>query len=119
MQLTVDPHSLVITSGQVEETADGQGWAIQLTVLLAGYGPCHVRLAEDGATFYPGSLTEAQRLIALLDAVVRTTAASENINSILKPMLWVHRHFANRQAAQRWLNLFILRHNMRRFLCDV
>jgi len=57
----------------------------------------------------------ADRLIALLDGVVRTSCASECINSILKPMLWAHRYFANRQAAQRWLNLFILWHNMRRF----
>jgi len=64
MQLTVDPHNLVITSGQVHETADGKGWAIQLSVLLEGYGPCHVRIAEDGATFYPASLTEAERLLA-------------------------------------------------------
>ncbi len=44
----------------------------------------------------------ADRLIALLDAVVRTSSASETINSILKPMLWPHRHFVNRQSAQHW-----------------
>jgi len=57
----------------------------------------------------------ADRLIALLDGVVRTSCASENINSILKPMLWAHRTFASRQSAQRWMNLFILWHNTRRF----
>jgi hypothetical protein len=57
----------------------------------------------------------ADRLHDLLDAVVRTSSASENINSILKPLIWAHRYFPTRQAAQRWLNLFILWHNMRPF----
>jgi len=61
MLLTVDPHCLVIQSGRVRETADGHGWAIELTVLLAGLGPIRVHLAEDGAPYFPASLTEADQ----------------------------------------------------------
>jgi hypothetical protein len=57
----------------------------------------------------------AERLMALLETVVRTSSASETINSILKPLLWAHRQFVNRESAQHWLNLFILWHNMRVF----
>lgn len=65
MLLSVDPHCLVIQSGRVQETADSHGWAIELTGLLAGLGPTRIHLAEDGAPYFPASLTEAgQRLQA-------------------------------------------------------
>jgi hypothetical protein len=63
----------------------------------------------------PLSRELAGRLHDLLDAVVRTSSASENVNAILKPLIWSHRYFPTRQAAQNWLNLFILWHNMRPF----
>jgi len=63
MLLTVDPHSLVIASGHVEQTADGEGWAISLALLLDGHGSCRVRISEDGASFYSKSLTEAKLLL--------------------------------------------------------
>jgi len=63
MLLTVDPHSLVITGGHVEETADGESWAISLSLLLEGRGPLRVRISEDAASFYARSLTEAKLLL--------------------------------------------------------
>ncbi len=63
----------------------------------------------------PRSRDLADRLYALLDIVVRTSCASENVNSVLKPLIWAHRHFPSRQSAQAWLNLFILWFNMHVF----
>ena len=63
----------------------------------------------------PLSRELADRLYALLDLVVRTSCASENVNSVLKPLIWAHRHFPSRQSAQSWLNLFILWFNMHVF----
>jgi len=57
----------------------------------------------------------AEALHALLERVVRTSSAVECINSLLRAYLWARRTFKNRRTAQRWLNLFVLWHNMRRF----
>ena len=47
----------------------------------------------------------ALELTALLEAVVRTSSASECINSLLAHFLWTKRHFPDRLSAQRFLNL--------------
>lgn len=57
----------------------------------------------------------AQALHDLLDGTIRTSSASENINSILRAFLWGRRYFPGRRTAQNWLNLLILWHNMRIF----
>lgn len=62
---------------------------------------------------------QAQRLASMLtrilEGVIRTSCAAENINSILKPYLWVKKSFHNPETAQNFLYLFILWHNMRPF----
>lgn len=55
----------------------------------------------------------AQWLTHILDGVIRTSCEAENINSILKPYLWVKKSFQNPETAQNFLYLFILWHNMR------
>lgn len=51
----------------------------------------------------------------LLDGTVRTSAASENVNSILRAYLWSRRYFRDRRTAQNWLNLLVLWYNLRPF----
>jgi len=63
MMLTVEPHSLAIKSGHVEDRADGQRWAISLVLDLAGLGPVRLQVSEDGASFYPLSLDLARGLL--------------------------------------------------------
>ena len=55
----------------------------------------------------------AQGLTHILGGVIRTSCAAENINSILKPYLWVKKSFQSQETAQSFLYLFILWHNMR------
>lgn len=57
----------------------------------------------------------AHGLTHILDGVIRTSCAAENINSILKPYLWVKKSFQNPETAQNFLYLFILWHNMRSY----
>ena len=57
----------------------------------------------------------AQALHTLLDGTIRTSSASETVNSILRAYPWGRRHFACRRTAQNWLNLLVLWHNMRVF----
>lgn len=57
----------------------------------------------------------AQALDDLLDGTIRTSSASENVNSILRAYLWGRRYFPGRRNAQNWLNLLVLWHNMRVF----
>ncbi len=57
----------------------------------------------------------AECLHVLLDGTVRTSAASENVNSILRAYLWGRRHFRDRRTAQNWLNLLVLWYNLQIF----
>jgi hypothetical protein len=57
----------------------------------------------------------ADCLHSLLDGTVRTSAASENVNSILRAYLWGRRHFRDRRTAQNWLNLLVLWYNLHVF----
>ncbi len=62
---------------------------------------------------------EAQQLAQILDTVldgtVRTSSASENVNSILRAYVWGRRYFRDRRTAQNWLNLLLLWYNMHVF----
>ncbi len=57
----------------------------------------------------------ATHLHALLDGVLRTSSAVENINSIFKPLVHRKQHFANPDSAHNFVALFVLWHNMRVF----
>lgn len=57
----------------------------------------------------------AQQLHALLDGVLRTSSAVENINSIFKPLVHRKKHFASADSAHNFVALFVLWHNMRVF----
>lgn len=57
----------------------------------------------------------AEELFTILEGVIRTSCATETVNSILKPYLWVKRSFQSRETAQNFLNLFILWFNMHPF----
>lgn len=56
-----------------------------------------------------------KRLHALLDGVLRTSSAVENINSIFKPLVHRKKHFASADSAHNFVALFVLWHNMRVF----
>jgi hypothetical protein len=57
----------------------------------------------------------ATRLHSLLDGVLRTSSAVENINSIFKPLVNRKKHFADANSAHNFVALFVLWHNMRVF----
>jgi hypothetical protein len=57
----------------------------------------------------------AKRLHSLLDGVLRTSSAVENINSIFKPLIHRKKHFASADSAHNFVALFVLWHNMRIF----
>jgi hypothetical protein len=63
----------------------------------------------------PEALRLAEDLHDLLDGTVRTSSASENVNSILRAYVWGHRHFRDRRTAQNWLNLLVLWYNLHVF----
>lgn len=63
----------------------------------------------------PDAAGLAEDLDDLLDGTIRTSSASENVNSILRAYLWGRRYFPTRRTAQHWLNLLVLWHNMRVF----
>jgi len=60
--LTVDPKSLAIVSGHVEDSVDGDCWAVSLALDQDKTGHRLIGLAEDGATWYPGSTSGAAAL---------------------------------------------------------
>jgi len=57
----------------------------------------------------------AKQLHSLLDGVLRTSSAVENINSIFKPLVHRKKHFASADSARNFVALFVLWHNMRVF----
>jgi len=97
-----------------------RAWRLSQAVIS---GARHLRPAAKRAEAEVESLCQndlraaqlAESLVDLLDDIVRTSSASECVNSILAHYLWARRHFKNRITAQYYLNLVILWHNMRRF----
>lgn len=57
----------------------------------------------------------AEKLISLLEAVVRTSSAAETINSVLRPYLDRRRECTDLVSRQCFLNLFVLWFNMHQF----
>jgi hypothetical protein len=56
-----------------------------------------------------------EALESLLNAACRASSMIENVNGLLKAFLHNHRAFSSPEALQRYLNLFVLWHNMRVF----
>lgn len=86
-------------------------------------GHQHCRTAADATARHVQALCHhdevarclAETLHDVLDGTIRTSSASENVNSILRAYLWGRRYFPDRRTAQNWLNLLVLWHNMRIF----
>ena len=86
-------------------------------------GAHHLRPAAGRAHATVASLCQrdpvardlADELLALLEDAVRTSSASECINSLLELYLANHRSFQGRSGRQNFLNLFTLWHCMRKF----
>ncbi|OGO73832.1 MAG: hypothetical protein A3K41_08075 [Chloroflexi bacterium RIFOXYD12_FULL_57_15] len=57
----------------------------------------------------------AQDLLNLLERVVRTSSAAENINSVLRPFMNSRRESTDQTSRQLFLNLFWLWFNMHKF----
>lgn len=57
----------------------------------------------------------AAQLRSLLTAVLRTSSAVENVNSIFKPLVKRKKHFASADNAHNFVALFVLWHNLRVF----
>lgn len=63
----------------------------------------------------PGATYLAGELAAILEMTVRTSSASECVNSVLELYIDAHKSFQGRVSAQYFLNLFVLWHGLRRF----
>ena len=89
----------------------------------ADTGNPRLRRAAEGAEAEVRSLCHhdpvgahlAEELAAILELIVRTSSASECVNSVLAPYLYAHKSFQGRVSAQNLLNLFILWFGMKRF----
>jgi hypothetical protein len=64
---------------------------------------------------YPQLQPHAEKLLSLLEAVVRTSSAAETINSVLRPYLDRRRECTDLVSRQCFLNLFVLWFNMHKF----
>jgi len=64
---------------------------------------------------YPQLQAQAEKLLSLLEAVVRTSSAAETINSVLRPYLDRRRECTDLVSRQCFLNLFVLWFNMHKF----
>ena len=63
----------------------------------------------------PATQELAEKLISLLESVVRTSSAAETINSVLRPYLDRRRECTDLVSRQLFLNLFVLWFNMHKF----
>jgi hypothetical protein len=63
----------------------------------------------------PESHGLAEKLLSLLESVVRTSSAAETINSVLRPYLDRRRECTDLISRQLFLNLFVLWFNMHKF----
>ena len=61
--LTVEPQSMAVVSGHVEDGVDGDRWAVSLALDQDRIDHAIIGLAEDAAKWYPSSLTEAAALL--------------------------------------------------------
>ncbi len=64
---------------------------------------------------YPLLQPQAEKLLNLLQATVRTSSAAETINSVLRPFLNRRRECTDLVSRQCFLNLFVLWFNMHKF----
>jgi len=63
----------------------------------------------------PDTQDLAEKLMSLLEGVVRTSSAAETINSVLRPYLDRRRECTDLVSRQLFLNLFVLWFNMHKF----
>jgi hypothetical protein len=63
----------------------------------------------------PGTQELAEKLISLLERVVRTSSAAETINSVLRPYRDRRRECTDLVSRQLFLNLFVLWFNLHKF----
>lgn len=61
--LTIDPRSLAIVSGHVEDGVDSDRWAVSLALDQIKTGGAILGLAEDAAKWYPASLAGSANLV--------------------------------------------------------
>jgi len=102
------------------EQHTARAWRLRRALTCGQY---HLKAAADRAAAQLRALCHAdplasrlaQALDHLLDGTIRTSSASETVNSILRAYLWGRRHFRSPRTAQNWLNLLLLWHNMRVF----
>jgi len=100
------------------EVMVARAWRLQQAVINSHQGFRRAaaeaqELVKELVAGDPQAQQLAYMLTRILEEVIRTSCAAENINSILKPYLWVKKSFHNPQTAQNFLYLFILWHNMR------
>ena len=102
------------------ERAVARSWRIQRAITNGRH--C-LHNAADRAEAEVASLCQndgraaclALELTALLEEVVRTSSASECLNSLSNHFLVTKRSFPERLTSQRFFNLVMLWHNLRRF----
>jgi len=63
--LSVEPNSYTIVSGYVEDVCDGETWGVSLAIDEETRGLHIMGLTEDGASCYPKSLKEAEKLLGV------------------------------------------------------
>ena len=68
------------------------------------------RIVDD-----PATQELAEKLLSLLERVVRTSSAAETINSVLRPYLDRRRECTDLVSRQLFLNLFVLWFNLHKF----
>jgi hypothetical protein len=69
----------------------------------------------DAIRIDPATQALAEKLLSLLEQVVRTSSAAETINSVLRPYLDRRRECTDRVSRQWFLNLFVLWFNLHKF----
>jgi len=81
-----------------------------------------IKAAEEAGQVVAGWIEDdpdnhvlAEKLISLLEQVVRTSSAAETINSVLRPYLDRRRECTDLVSRQLFLNLFVLWFNMHKF----
>jgi hypothetical protein len=69
----------------------------------------------NGIVTNPATQELAEKLLSLLESVVRTSSAAETINSVLRPYLDRRRECTDLVSRQLFLNLFVLWFNLHKF----
>jgi hypothetical protein len=73
------------------------------------------QIVADWIVDDPDTQHLAEKLMSLLEGVVRTSSAAETINSVLRPYLDRRRECTDLVSRQLFLNLFVLWFNMHKF----